>query len=135
MMYLTWPLYVFINYCCLSRYVILRLLNSKEKKIFAEAANKKKIQKHQKKIYCIIPNLLTNNPACVNTLTIQTLTKNRPKKMIHFMQITDDYFKQIETKHCFWFLPVHNFPPRPTEFESLIPASTTSAIYQQEIRT
>jgi len=49
------------------------------------------------------------------------------------MQITD-HFKQIETKHCFWFLPVHNFSP-PTEFESLIPASTTSAIYQQEIRT
>lgn len=52
--------------------------------------------------------------------------------MIHFMQITD-YFKQIETKHCFWFLPDNFFPP--TEFESLIPASTTSAIYQQEIRT
>jgi hypothetical protein len=40
--------YVFINYCCLSRYVILRLLNSKDKKI-AKAANKKKFKNTKKK--------------------------------------------------------------------------------------
>jgi len=41
--------YVFINYCCLSRYVILRLLKLKRKKN-AKAANKKQFKNTKKNL-------------------------------------------------------------------------------------
>jgi len=65
--------YVFINYCCLSRYVILRLLNSKEKKI-AKAANKKKFKNTKKNL--LYHTKFVDERSCVcKHFTIQTLTK------------------------------------------------------------
>lgn len=74
MMYLTWPLYVFINYCCLSRYVILRLLNSKEKKLL-KAANKKKNSKTSKKNLLYHTKFVDERSCVCKHFTIQTLTK------------------------------------------------------------
>lgn len=74
MMYLTWPLYVFINYCCLSRYVILRLLNSKEKKI-AESCKQKKNSKTSKKNLLYHTKFVDERSCVCKHFTIQTLTK------------------------------------------------------------
>jgi len=72
MMYLTWPR-MYLSTTAVSRYVILRLLNSKDKKI-AKAANKKNSKTPKKNL--LYHTKFVDERSCVcKHFTIQTLTK------------------------------------------------------------